>query len=131
MPFVTIKIAGLALAPEQILRLQGEATRLMTEVMRTKRELTAVLVEQVDAAWWTVGAVPIRAAAHLDVKVTAGTNTPDEKRHFLAEVMRLLRSVIGPPLNPVCYVVVHEVSGDAWGYDGRTQADRAVEAGAT
>jgi 4-oxalocrotonate tautomerase len=131
MPFVTIKIAGLALAPEQILRLQGEATRLMTEVMRKKRELTAVLVEQVDAAWWTVGAVPIRAAAHLDVKVTAGTNTPDEKRRFIAEVMQLLRSVIGPPLNPVCYVVVHEVSGDAWGYGGRTQADRAVEAGAT
>jgi 4-oxalocrotonate tautomerase len=128
MPFVNIKVAGFSLAPEQVQRLQSEATRMMAEVMRKKRESTAVLVEQVDAAKWTVGAVPVRAAAHLDVKVTAGTNTPDEKRRFASEVMALMRSVIGPALNPVCYVIVHEVSGDAWGYDGRTQSDRAADA---
>jgi 4-oxalocrotonate tautomerase len=128
MPFVAIKVAGASLAPEQILRLQAEATRLMAEVMHKKPELTAVLVEQIDGARWTVGAAPVRAAAHLDVKITAGTNTPDEKRRFVSEAARLLRSVIGPTLNPVCYVVVHEVAADAWGYDGHTQADRAANA---
>jgi len=128
MPFVNIKIAGPTLAPDQVQRLQREATRLMAEVMRKNHELTAVLVEQVDGASWTVGAVPVQVAAHLDVKVTAGTNTEAEKRGFVAEAMRLLRSVIGPDLHPVCYVVVHEVAADAWGYDGRTQADRAKEA---
>jgi 4-oxalocrotonate tautomerase len=128
MPFVNIKVAGASLAPEQIVRLQTEATRLMAEVMHKKPELTAVLVEQVDAARWTVGAIPVRAAAHLDVKVTAGTNTPEDKRRFVSEAVRLLRSVIGPTLNPVCYVVVHEVAADAWGYGGRTQADRAADA---
>jgi 4-oxalocrotonate tautomerase len=128
MPFVNIKVAGAALAPEQILRLQIEATRLMAEVMHKKPELTAVLVEQVDAARWTVGATAVRAATHLDVKVTAGTNTPEEKRRFVSEAVGLLRSVIGPTLNPVCYVVVHEIAADAWGYGGRTQADRAADA---
>jgi 4-oxalocrotonate tautomerase len=128
MPFVNIKVAGASLAPEQILRLQTEATRLMAEVMHKKFELTAVLVEQLDAARWTVGATAVRAAAHLDVKVTAGTNTPEDKRRFVSEAVRLLRSVIGPTLNPVCYVVVHEVAADAWGYGGRTQADRAAHA---
>jgi 4-oxalocrotonate tautomerase len=128
MPFVNIKVAGASLAPEQILRLQTEATRLMAEVMHKKPELTAVLVEQLDAARWAVGAIPVRAAAHLDVKVTAGTNTPEEKRRFVSEAVRLLRSVIGPTLNPVCYVVVHEIAADAWGYGGRTQADRAADA---
>ena len=128
MPFVNIKIAGPTLAPDQVQRLQREATRLMAEVMRKKHDLTAVLVEQVDGAGWTVGAVPVQVAAHLDVKVTAGTNTAAEKRGFVAEAMGLLRSVIGPALHPVCYVVVHEVAADAWGYDGRTQADRAAEA---
>ena len=128
MPFVDIKVAGASLAPEQILRLQTEATRLMAEVMHKKPELTAVLVEQLDAARWTVGAAPVRAAAHLDVKVTAGTNTPDDKRRFVSEAVRFLRRVIGPTLNPVCYVVVHEVAADAWGYGGRTRADRAAEA---
>ena len=42
--------------------------------------------------------------------------------------MQLFRAVVGPVLNPVCYVVVHEIAADAWGYDGRTQADRVVEA---
>ena len=87
-----------------------------------------MLIEQIDPARWTVGAGPVRAAGHLDVKVTAGTNTPEEKRRFVSEAVRLLRSVIGPILNPVCYVVVHEVAADAWGYDGRTQADRAADA---
>jgi len=128
MPFINIKIAGPTLAPDQVQRLQREATRLMAEVMRKKHELTAVLVEQVDGASWTVGAVPVQVAAHLDVKVTAGTNTAVEKRRFVAEAVRLLRAVLGPALHPVCYVVVHEVAADAWGYDGRTQADRAAEA---
>jgi phenylpyruvate tautomerase PptA (4-oxalocrotonate tautomerase family) len=63
MPFVNIKVAGASLAPEQIIRLQAEATRLMAEVMHKKFELTAVLVEQIDAASWTVG--PLRCALQL------------------------------------------------------------------
>ena len=47
---------------------------------------------------------------------------------FVAEVIQLFRAVVGSALNPVCYVVVHEIAADAWGYDGRTQADRVVEA---
>jgi 4-oxalocrotonate tautomerase len=125
MPFVNIKIAGLTLAPEQVQRLQSEATRLMVEVMRKNFQLTAVLVEQVAASGWTVGGAPVKVAAHLDVKVTAGTNTPDEKRRFIAEATDLLRAVVGPALNPVTYVVVHDIAADAWGYGGLTQAARA------
>jgi 4-oxalocrotonate tautomerase len=128
MPFVNIKVAGPRLTPEQVQRLQSEVTRLMADVMHKKHELTAVLVEQFEGSWWTVRASAVRAAAHLDVKVTAGTNTSDEKRRFLSEAMQLLRTIIGSGLNPVCYVVVHEVPGDAWGYDGRTQTDRAADA---
>lgn len=126
MPFVNIKVAGPTLAPEQVQRLQQGAVRLMAEVMRKKPELTAVLVERVDAAGWSVGGEPARAAAHLDVKVTAGTNTEAEKARFVADAMRLLRDVLGGDLNPVAYAVVHEVPGDAWGWDGRTQAERAA-----
>ena len=134
MPFVNIKIAGLTLAPEQVQRLQSEATRLMAEVMRKNFQLTAVQVEQVAASGWTVGGVPVKTAAHLDVKVTGGTNTADEKRRFIAEATDLLRTVVGPTLNPVTYVVVDEIAADTWGYGGMTQAARAgarPEAGAT
>src|SRR5262245_23714854 len=40
MPFVNIKIAGPTLTPDQVLRLQREATHLMAEVMHKKHELT-------------------------------------------------------------------------------------------
>lgn len=128
MPFVNIKVAGLTLAPEQVQHLQRGATRLMAEVMRKKPELTAVLVEQVGAAGWTVGGEPARTAAHLDVTVTTGTNTEAEKARFVADAMQLLRDVLGGDLGPVTYVVVHEVPSDAWGWDGQTQAGRAAAA---
>ncbi len=90
--------------------------------------ITSVLVEQVSAVNWSIGIKPVKAAAHLEVKVTVGTNTPEEKARFVAEAMALLRSVLGPDLSPVTYVVIHDVPGEAWGYDGRTQADRALAA---
>ncbi len=126
MPFVNIKVAGPTLSSEQVQRLQQGATGLMAGVMGKIADLTAVLVEQIAAESWTVGGQLARAAAHLDVKVTAGTNSKAEKARFIAEAMQLLRSVIGPELNPVTYVVVHEVAGDAWGWSGETQAGRAA-----
>ena len=124
MPFVNIKVAGPTLAPEQVQHLQQGATKLMAEVLRKKAELTAVLVEHVPAMSWTVGGKPVSTAAHLDVKVTEGANTAEEKGRFVSEAMRLLRSVLGADLSPVAYVVIHEVPGDAWGWDGLTQAHR-------
>ena len=72
----------------------------------------------------------MRAVAHLDVKVTEGTNTPVEKASFVSEAMKLLRSVLGTGLNPVTYVVIHEVPAGAWGWDGLTQAHHAQIANA-
>lgn len=128
MPFVNIKVAGPTLTPEQVKQLQSGATALMADVMGKVADLTAVLVEQVAVGSWTIGGKPARAAAHLDVKVTASANSDEEKARFIAEAMQLLRGVIGPDLNPVTYVVVHEVAGDAWGWSGQTQAGRAAAA---
>ncbi len=125
MPFVNIKVAGPTLAPKQVQHLQQGATKLMAEVLSKKAELTAVLVEQASATSWTVGGAPVQVAAHLDVKVTEGTNTAEEKTLFVTEAMKLLRSVLGPDLNAVAYVVIDEVPGGSWGWDGLTQANRA------
>lgn len=128
MPFVNIKVIGAALAPEQVRRLQQGATGLMADVLRKKPELTAVLVEQAPAASWAVGGNQVLIAAHLDVKVTEDTNTADEKSRFIAASMELFRSVLGNDLCSVSYVVVHEVPGNTWGWDGLTQAHRAQAA---
>ncbi len=124
MPFVHIRIAGMALTPEQVRHMQDEATRLMATVMRKKRELTAVLVEQAPADAWTVAAEPVRVAGHLDVKVTEGTNTVEEKSRFIAAAAKLLKDALGSDLPVATYVVVHELAADSWGYDGLSQEYR-------
>ena len=126
MPFINVTIAGPNLAPEQTGRIQRGVTALMAEVLGKKAELTAVLVEQASAPGWSIGGCPVAVAAHLDAKVTAGTNTAGEKARFVAEAHGLLRAVLGPELPVATYVVVDELPADAWGYAGLTQAHRAA-----
>ncbi len=125
MPFVHIRFAGpTSITPAQVRRLQTEATRLMATVMRKKPELTSVLVEEAPLRGWSVGGEPVSSAAHLDVKVTQGTNTVEEKEQFIAEAMALLQEVMGAALPITTYVVIDEVPADSWGYGGRSQERR-------
>lgn len=128
MPFIDVKVAGRPLEPQQVAHLQKGVTALMAEVLDKVGPLVGVLVEQVPLAAWSVGGEPVRCAAQVDAIVSAGTNTPEQKARFITETAQLLRSVLGPELSEVCYVVIHEVPKDSWGYDGRTQAQRAQEA---
>lgn len=128
MPFVHIHIAGAKLAPAQVETLQKGVTHLMAEVMRKKAELTAVLVELCEVGRWSVGGQSVEAGAHLDVKVTAGTNSPEEKAEFVRKAHGLLASAVGASLPLATYVVIDEVPADAWGYGGLTQEARRVGA---
>ncbi|WP_375453271.1 4-oxalocrotonate tautomerase family protein [uncultured Methylobacterium sp.] len=130
MPFVTLKLAA-DLDGTETARLQGGLTVLMAEVLGKTAELTAVLIERVPTSGWTVGAAPVACAAHLDAKVTQGTNTAKEKARFVADAHALIADVLGRRLALATYVVVDEVPADAWGYGGRTQADRAGRASAS
>ena len=124
MPFVHIRIAGQNLNAEQVRELQREATALMAGIMRKKEELTSVLVEQAEISGWSIGGAAVPVAAHLDVKVTQGTNTEEEKARFVRAANDLLKSVLGSSLPVATYVIVHEIPSTAWGYDGETQEAR-------
>ena len=128
MPFINVKIAGRPLEHERVEELQQGITGLMADVLDKVGPLVGVLVEQVPAAGWSVGAGPVRQAAHVDAIVSAGTNTPEQKARFIAETHQLLRTVLGADLSEVSYVVVHEVPKDSWGYGGLTQEHRARHA---
>lgn len=125
MPFIHVRIAGPALSPEHTQHLQQRITTLMADVLGKKAELTSVLVEQVPVAGWSIGARPVGVAAHLDAKVTAGTNTVDQKARFIADAHALLKEVVGSELPLATYVVVDELPADAWGYAGLSQQHRA------
>lgn len=124
MPFVHIHVAGVSVGAHEIRELQAQATDFMVDIMRKRPEVTAVLVDVAKPGSWSVGGEPVRVAAHLDVKVTRGTNTHEEKARFVAAVAAMFKRVLGPDLPLATYVVVDEIEADAWGYDGITQEER-------
>jgi 4-oxalocrotonate tautomerase len=60
----------------------------------------------------------------MDIKVTAGTNTDEEKEKMIRQAIEMFKEVVGA-IPEASYVVIHEVDATAWGYDGRTQRSRA------
>lgn len=77
---------------------------------------------------WAIGDGGRPSAAHLEVCVTAGTNSEQEKRAFSTNAMATLQRAL-PDLDPATYIVIKELPATDWGYGGRTQADRAIQRG--
>ena len=124
MPFVSLKIAGPELTPVQKRALQTGFTELMAGPMRKLHDLTAVAIESIETSDWSTGARPSEGrSAYAEVKVTQGTNSPQELQKFIAEGHALLTATLGT-LPEATYVVVHEISAQAWGYAGKTQEAR-------
>ena len=96
---------------------------LTANILGKKGHLTSVLVEAPSTLSWSIGdARPVRAV-HLEVTITEGTNTADDKDKFIDAAMAFLKSVFGT-LHEATYIVITEAPACDWGYDGRTQASR-------
>ena len=124
MPFIRITTPGPNLTPDQIRHLQQGTTDLMTSVMRKPIEGTAVLVEQIKQGGWSIAGTPVDVAAHVEATIGLGTNTPDEKARFMAEMMELLRAVLGQELREETYVTFHEFDHGSYGRGGLTRGER-------
>lgn len=124
MPFIRIMVAGPDLEPAQVRALQRETTAQMATILGKKAELTNVVVEQMAAASWSIGGESAALGAYIEAKITDGTNTAEEKARYIEAAMAMLRDVLGPNVPKASYVVLHDIAGEAWGYDGLTQAAR-------
>jgi 4-oxalocrotonate tautomerase len=127
MPYLNVKLRA-SVTPETSSEIATVLTDLTAEVLRKKRELTAVAIEFVAADSWYIGGVHLdqpSSTFFLEIKVTDGTNTKDEKSHYIKRVFDAMEGILGP-LAPASYVVIHEVRADAWGYRGKTQEFRYV-----
>ncbi len=125
MPFIHIRVAGKVLSADQQTHIQNEITSLMANILRKKAQLTAVFIEQVTSSGWSIGAKPVDIAAHIEVNITAGTNTSEEKALFIAKAHQLLTQIPGSALPEATYIIIHELPSDSWGYSGQTQKARA------
>ena len=128
MPYINIRI-GKKLDSKQREQLYEHTTSLMNTVMRKRPQVTVVHIEETDPQQWSVNAIPLTAqeptCAYVDIKVTEQTNTPAEKAEMISKTMKMLQDVVGI-MQEACYVVIHDISADSWGYNGQTQASRAA-----
>lgn len=132
MPMIQIKFAPAPATPQEGIepRIAAAASRLSADWLGKDPGVTAVLVERVDPAIWYCGGRTLAeqgvAGLWLDIRVTEGTNTKDEKAAFVAATFASMADLLGP-LHNESYVHVLEARGDAYGYGGLTQERRYIE----
>lgn len=131
MPILTVLLGG---APDAVRDADVAAAlvALTADILRKDARLTSVAIAHAPETRWFVGGTALaaqgRTSFFVDVRVTAGTNTPDERARYIALVFERMRELLGD-VHEASYVHVHEVDADSWGYGGRTQAERAAARG--
>jgi 4-oxalocrotonate tautomerase len=133
MPTLQLKVSRPE-NPECYRALAAALTRLTAFHLGKRPEVTAVMIDEVPAARWQVGGSEVPGpTAFLEISITAGTNTAQEKAAFIAVAFAELQNQLGAgqPLEPASYVIVRELPASDWGYGGVTQlARRAMSASA-
>jgi 4-oxalocrotonate tautomerase len=118
MPLITVTYSSSRHAPS-----------LKADVAAAVTELTAKIVKSFDAADWFAGGKSLAeqklASFWLDIHVTEGTNTKDEKAAYIAAMFKRMGELLGP-LHNESYLHVDEVRGDAYGFGGLTQERRYI-----
>lgn len=128
MPYINIQL-GTTLNDVQRGQLYDKTTSLMDRIMGKRREVTTVHIQESAPHLWATNAVKLTPedpiGAYVDIKVTEGTNTPQEKTEMLLETTKMLQDVVGV-IQEACYIVIHDIPANSWGYNGKTQAARAA-----
>jgi 4-oxalocrotonate tautomerase len=127
MPMITIQYSSPRRTAASADAVAQAAATLSAKILHKDPAVTAVTVEEIDPGRWFIAGKSLvqhgLAAFWLDIRVTDGTNTRDEKTAFVAATFDRMNELIGP-LHTVSYVRVDDVRGDAYGYGGLTQNER-------
>jgi 4-oxalocrotonate tautomerase len=129
MPLITVTYSSSRQSPSLKADIAAAVSELTAEILHKDPAVTAIIVRSVDAADWFAGGKSLAeqklASYWLDIHVTEGTNTKDEKAAYLAAVFKRMGELLGP-LHNESYLHVDEVRGDAYGFGGLSQERRYI-----
>ena len=129
MPILTLKLSAQAhLQNESVLA--KALTALSHRVLHKRLDVTSVVLQRIaQESWWVGGEVSDQIFAQLDIRVTQGTNTEEEKTAFVAQAFALLSEHLGKGqvMHATSYISVQELPATDWGYGGFTQQQRRVQ----
>jgi len=129
MPLITVTYSSSRHSPSLKAEIAAAVSELTARILRKDPKVTAIIVRSVDSADWFAGGSSLAdqqlASFWLDVHVSEGTNTKDEKAEYLAAMFKRMGELLGP-LHHESYLHVDEVRGDAYGFGGLTQERRYI-----
>ena len=129
MPMITVKYATSRPGAELKAAVAKAASDLAAGVLHKDPKVTAVLVEAANPADWFCGGHSLAqsglAAFWLEIRITDGSNTKDEKAEFISATFKRMGELLGP-LHQESYVHVHDARADGYGYGGVTQERRYI-----
>ncbi|MEU6822076.1 tautomerase family protein [Streptomyces atriruber] len=97
-------------------------TGLAVTALGKSAERTIVRIDPVPADCYYVAGKPLADGArdvHLEVSITAGTNSATEKAAFISGAAAFLAELLGPLARGG--VALHELHPESYGYQGVTQ----------
>ncbi|WP_286238200.1 tautomerase family protein [Neptuniibacter halophilus] len=129
MPYISVQLSA-DISADQKSRLSRGITHIMGEILGKETKLTAVHITTQGSSHWSINAEQITASsgmsAFIDARISAGSNTEEEKRNAIAALHRLLETTLGH-INPISYAALTEIPATDWGYDGKTQYERKLK----
>ncbi|TXJ09282.1 MAG: 4-oxalocrotonate tautomerase family protein [Afipia sp.] len=129
MPLITVQYTSHRNAPSLKADIAAAVTKLSADILHKDPNVTAVIVQSVDAADWFAGGRSLAeqklASIWVDIHISDGTNGKDEKADFIAATFQRMDDLLGP-LHNESYIHVHDVRADAYGFGGLTQERRYI-----
>jgi len=129
MPLITISYSTARNAASLKGEIAAAVSELTAKILHKEPKVTAIIVNSVEASDWFAGGKSLAeqklASFWIDIHVTEGTNTKDEKAAYIAAVFKRMGEILGP-LHTESYLHVDEVRGDAYGFGGLTQERRYI-----
>jgi 4-oxalocrotonate tautomerase len=129
MPLITVQYSSTKDVPPAKAEIAAAVSELSSNILQKDPKVTAIIVQEVEASDWFAGGRSLAeqklSSVWLDIHITDGTNSKDEKAEFIAATFKRFGELLGP-LHTESYVYVHEVRADAYGFGGLTQERRYI-----
>lgn len=98
-----------------------------TNILNKKPEVTSILVEFVSFNTWNINKDNL-TTFNVDIKITKGTNTKDQKSNYIKQTYLKIKNVLGD-ISPASYIIIDEIDADSWGFEGLSQEYRYINKG--
>ncbi len=106
-----------------------ELTHLAVTKLKKDPNAATVDIKLCEPEDWFIAGKPISQtnlnSFYLEIKITSGTNTREEKSQFVQASFAKMQELIRP-LATTSYIVIQDVASDSWGFGGKTQEWRYI-----